>query len=134
MYNKLALSLARIYFYYSNYLFNIFILGLTHIIQSYSIHTNIHTKKYCRTIFYNAIQYVNDINSNFQFSIATCTVYTAGAVSIATTHRKRSGIKIEISPLTNMIETSDFFLYTHICSSYVSERRRSEIFNRFLDM
>ncbi len=60
--------------------------------------------------------------------------YTAGAVSIATTHRKRSGIKIEISPLTNMIETSGFFLYTHICSSNVTERRRSEIFNPFLDM
>ncbi len=59
---------------------------------------------------------------------------TAGAVSIATTHRKRSGIKIEISPLTNMIETSCFFLYTHICSRNVSERRRSDIFNRFLDM
>jgi hypothetical protein len=61
-------------------------------------------------------------------------VSTAGAVSIATTHRKRFGIKIEIYPLTNMIETSGFFLYTHICSSNVSERRRSDIFNRFLDM
>ncbi len=61
-------------------------------------------------------------------------ICTAGAVSIATAHRKRSGIKIEISPLTNMIETSGFFLYTHICSRNVSERRRSDIFNRFLDM
>ncbi len=59
---------------------------------------------------------------------------TAGAVNIATAHRKRSGIKIEISPLTNMIETSGFFLYTHICNSNVSERRCSDIFNRFLDM
>jgi len=68
-------------------------------------------------------------------SLVLCYVLvTAGAVSIATTHRKRSGIKIEISPLTNMIETSGFFLYTHICSSNVSERRRSDIFNRFLDM
>jgi hypothetical protein len=44
-------------------------------------------------------------------------LFTAGGtVSIATTDRKRSGTKIDISPLRYMIETSVFFHYTHIYS------------------
>ncbi len=62
------------------------------------------------------------------------TYSTVGAVSIATISKKRAGTKIEITPLRYMIETSSFFLYTHICSSNISERISFEIFNRFVDM
>jgi hypothetical protein len=36
--------------------------------------------------------------------------------------RNSAGTKIEISPLRNMIETSGFFHYTHICNSNKIER------------
>ncbi len=62
------------------------------------------------------------------------TTYTAGAVSIATISEKTAGTKIEISPLRYMIETSGFFLCTHICSSNISERKGFKLFNHFVDM
>ncbi len=37
-------------------------------------------------------------------------------------YRKTAGTKIKISPFRYMIETSGFIHYTHICSSYISER------------